>query len=706
MNAGRTLREEAQERGDGTLAAVPRCGFARLAGVAALVVLLGCVSPRDGGVPGAPDMPRRNWWNYYERGKQRLNQGDCRGASEDFERALGIRRGARFGYPREKWRAKTYGLHFVEGYFPHRELGICLYRLGRDREAVSYLETSLKQTPSGRAKYYLNLARRRGVTGRQMPAPRILIDPSAGGPWTRERTRTVSGRAEGAAYVRALRVDGRPRFVELAEPRLAFREDVSLRAGTNTVEIEATDLSGQTTTERVRWIADWRPPQLLILGMQRRERGWVLSAQIADDLALAAASVDGISVLPADAAPSSRVATVDFPIPPDKAVVFVAEDAAGNGLRTVLSADALREEMSRSAPAQGRIQYAMAAESAAISAATPGVDRVEAADRLAPRLRVECPSLTNCTGEAEFFIYGEASDGGGLKAVTIEGESQFLHAPRQAPRWCRFARRLPLRPGTNGFEIAAEDLAANRAAVRLCVIRQEPEYLSDEYRLRVAVPPLVSNECAAALRHRTKGYMEQELLRSPVRFRLLERTDEAWGQILREHEMSASLLSDRAAALRIGRMLPAEMLFIGEVLPEAEGWTVFARAVETAGGEQLLNEDVYSAAADDDLRRQVEGLVLKIKQRFPLVFGEVVDVSGGDAIINVGREQGISAGARFVVLQAAGEAEGSLGRRVRTFNGTCVELDVHRALAAAGRARILPPGAKNLVRKGDGVYAR
>jgi hypothetical protein len=194
------------------------------------------------------------------------------------------------------------------------------------------------------------------------------------------------------------------------------------------------------------------------------------------------------------------------------------------------------------------------------------------ADRLRPSLVLRgCQPLVRVFA-GEFFVDGVAADGGGLVRVTVNGENLLAPADEGVLR-AYFARRLALDPGTNRFEIAATDRQGNRTAQQVTVIRMLPEHLDARYRLTVGVPPLIPAEAGPA-GFRVKRRMEAELTREPVRFRLLER-DEGWDYVLREQGLSLSDLADPAAALRIGKLLPAELLLMGTLFIEPKGVTVF-----------------------------------------------------------------------------------------------------------------------------------
>jgi TolB-like protein len=100
------------------------------------------------------------WYKAYENGLTAMRNQDFRAAVSHFRQAIQ-------GNPNESKKVKTYGMHFIE-YYPHRELGICLYNLGENAEALRELHLSNQQVPSARADEYI-----RQVSG-NVPPPRTV----------------------------------------------------------------------------------------------------------------------------------------------------------------------------------------------------------------------------------------------------------------------------------------------------------------------------------------------------------------------------------------------------------------------------------------------------------------------------------------------------------------------------------------------------
>lgn len=87
------------------------------------------------------------WYKIYEDGIEAMEDGDYKGASDLFIEAIQDN-------PDDDENVRTYGMHSIE-YFPHRELGVCLYHLGDKTGAQQELQISMKMEPSDRAKEYL-----------------------------------------------------------------------------------------------------------------------------------------------------------------------------------------------------------------------------------------------------------------------------------------------------------------------------------------------------------------------------------------------------------------------------------------------------------------------------------------------------------------------------------------------------------------------
>ncbi len=88
------------------------------------------------------------WFRLYKQGVEAVQNGKYRVAVAKLTAAIKAK-------DRETKKIRTYGMHFIE-YFPHRELGIAYYNLGKKKLAFKHLMRSMKSEPTPRARAYLN----------------------------------------------------------------------------------------------------------------------------------------------------------------------------------------------------------------------------------------------------------------------------------------------------------------------------------------------------------------------------------------------------------------------------------------------------------------------------------------------------------------------------------------------------------------------
>ena len=88
------------------------------------------------------------WFQFYQQGLEAMQEKNYSMAVEKFEAAL--QQAAT-----DKQKVRTYGMHFIS-YYPNREMGIAQFYLGNISDARHYLQLSLSQAPTSRAREYLN----------------------------------------------------------------------------------------------------------------------------------------------------------------------------------------------------------------------------------------------------------------------------------------------------------------------------------------------------------------------------------------------------------------------------------------------------------------------------------------------------------------------------------------------------------------------
>jgi hypothetical protein len=625
--------------------------LAGLPAIALAILLPGCLSVKSLHDADPYVLHHHNWWNYYQRGRLHLKDGNVHAAQTDFQTAMGQLPGARYPYAKERWRTRTYGMHMLEGYFPHRELGIWLFEQKQFPEALALLETSMEMEPSARAKFYVTRIHKQ-LAAASTP-PRIETDPLPG--WTSQRTILLQGTTHGPNPVAAISINGQPEFIELATPRRSFRRDLPLQEGSNTIHIVAKDVSGNQTTTNLVLVADWTPPQIHL-----RRTGSALSVSCRDNLGLEQIQINNRTITP-----SGKEHTLTRPLIPGEPLLLTASDRAGNRLEWRLS----KKEV---------LHLAQTKEAAP------------------PRLHVTDAGKTITLYNPEYILDLRAEDDTALRAVELNGENLLT----QTTPLFRTMLRIPLVPGPNRLVIEAEDSDGNRTWEQITVLYRQPEYMDRIYRLATALSPLAGEIPDPAFERRVNHLIGHELTLDPVRFHLLAAEEET-RHLRKEQSLSGSELADPRVLLKQGRKLDADLIFITRVLGDGSGQTIYTQVLDTDSGEELFIEDVYL----EDLSllpQQLGGLIMKIEQRFPLIQASVRQ-QNKKLIIDAGAKNGAQKGMRLLVIRSDGAFE--QGRVVHSGKHPA-ELVISEVESASARV-IIPRGyTKHSVQPGDYVFSR
>jgi hypothetical protein len=592
------------------------------------------------------------WWNYYQRGRLHLRDEKFEEAQSDFETALGLRPGARYPYAREHWRVRTYGMHVLEGYFPHRELAICLFKMNDHEGARKLLETSMRMEPSARAKFYLNQVHNQLALA---SAPPPVLEIGAFPQWTAHQSIELEGSALGSNEIATLSINATPEFIELANHRINFRQELRMKEGVNQIEVAATDVSGKTTVSNLIVTADWTPPEIHL-----ERNGPMLSIICKDNMELHRLEMNGTAHHP-----MGRTHTIDCPIAETPFIQLSVSDPAGNRLDWSLSGKEL-EHLARQ------------------QEATP------------PQLRIANAGQTITLFNPEYELDIHAADDTALKRVELNGKNLLQHPTSLF----RTLRRIPLTLGTNQLEVVAADYDGNLVGEHITVVRKRPEYLDRIYRLAVVHAPVSGEIPSPEFAQRLDRLAGYELTKDPVRFFLLATKEE--DQILTsEHDLSDSALADPRALLNNGKKLNADLAFMTRVISDAPGQTIYTRVLDSDSGKELFVEDVYLENLND-LPRQVGGLVMKIEQRFPLLKASVHRLEKQLAI-DAGSNSGVHQGMRFLVIRSTGPF--SQGHVIQ-HNNLPTELMVSKVESETAQV-IIPRGQSNgSVRSGDYVFTR
>jgi len=613
-----------------------------------------------------------NWDACYRRGVNCM-EGECwDDAIEEFQQAIERR-------SKDQRHARAYGMHFREEYFPHRELGICYYHLDNIPEAMRELEVSMQQTPSARAKYYLNQVRRSHLlsTGEDVTSPVIRLDFPEEAFWTNQTPLKIRGVVQDDHYVAAISVNQTPFFMELAEPSIPFSLPVELEEGWNTVRIVAQDLVDRPAEKRIRICLDQQGPTVIVNPIQPDQvfaAGQVLlNAVIYDKSGILSVRINQKEV-PRFGLEQICLIEEVIPLTPGvRTIPFWTQDRAGNTTKGEIS---LLQE-SRNKPDLS-MRLACKGDMPGVLAMIPEEEIIS--------FDMTYPSEEDLTTYyPEIFLEGRIGTRNGIKRITLNDEQIFdaadlqdviqknmqnlvhmLNRQNKDPeRYIRMLQeildryntyhlnqRIRLEEEFTVVRLLVEDNDGNQGR-RLFHIQKIPreEVFKSEQRMIMALLPLDSaTENATELQR----YVSNKLLESFVnhgRFNLVERDKLPWILIEKTIQAGGKIYKDDVAQ-QIGEIVSAEGVICGYIQKRADGTEILARFVEVDTGLVRLFHDVFSPSEDiGNINLITSGLAMKFRDAFPICTGAIIGKNGKRLRINSGSEKNIFPGMIFNIFK-------------------------------------------------------
>lgn len=275
-----------------------------------------------------------DWDSCYRRGCSYLN-GECPYfAINEFKKAIGEK-------PNDERLTRSYGMHFL-GYFPHRELGIAYYITGQTRDAIKELEKSIADSPSSKAEYFLNEARKAWLKENDLDhePPWLNITKPSSIPYLTNKLKfRVEGEAVDDQFVSALIIGEEPIFIELSGEIIPFAHTVSLKPGLNEIIIMARDLLDKNTEKRLQIVVDRTGPLInlshsLLADAYKEGHIWMLGV-VYDESGIEVLTINqkpiGLQPIEIENGEYAEAFCSIFDIPKDQKMISLSvKDMAGN----------------------------------------------------------------------------------------------------------------------------------------------------------------------------------------------------------------------------------------------------------------------------------------------------------------------------------------------------------------------------------------
>ena len=637
----------------------------------------------DGEIYGTTEgVFRGRWWSYAERGSSYLAGKFYEDAKIDFAKAIQ-------GRAADSWRARTYGLHFVE-YFPNRELGIVEFNLGNLEAAEAALKASLEAVDTERAHYYLDLVRReqiaRGVVNDATEpelsmviasAPAVATPrpetpaPEAPAPappttiiGTRELTFEVDTKDDvGVAEVTVNEEKVYQRGATQANEVLAAKKEVVLDEGTHTIQVASKDLADKEVKKEVEVTVDLTGPTIGVFSPIEptvTPNGTVsLEGATVDKNGVVSVAVDQ-SLLAESPGAKKLPFNREMPLAAgENTFILAARDVAGNETRSAVkvfqgdpnSTEARLWLMKQKHPEL--LQYASAAGLPLLDL-TFAVDEPAAAEG---EIRLKSPKPDQpYRHNRTLRVSGEVVTQTKVTSLSINGQpiDELTGAPKES-----FNRRLPIDTNADGgskvaVNIEATDETGKTYSQTFDVDVRPVELSSNESRMPVAVLAFAGANIDTSVTDYLRLTTEAQVL-GEGRFRVVDRT--RLQDVLTEQQLSAAL-ADPNQALQLGKLTNAYVFLVADVFPHDQaGLEIKARVIDAETSDLVATLDAFVDNKDDAAKvaEACRGLAIQLAGRYPRLSGEVMSVrpkdTGAEVLINWTQEDELQQGAYFLFIQ-------------------------------------------------------
>jgi hypothetical protein len=673
-------------------------GFKRFVATALLVLLIlpACavekapVYEREGIRYGVTDgLFRSRWWNYYERGCSYAEGEYWKEAEADFKEAIKQR-------DEDRRRARTYGvLNFID-YFPHRELGISYYHQTRYEEAISELERSITDTPSAKAYYFLDKARREWILqeGLDTQLPTLVVSKPKADEVTSAFQTRICGQASDDTFVSRIEVGGAKVPQEVALKEVSFCQEVSIYRGRNDVTLIAEDLIGRRTETVLTVVCDREGPQLVLDDINYRDstqgRAVTIKGFVDDEHPIHKVSFNEVNI----PVPKEQETSFSFSQPlllgrDEDTIAFLTEDIAGNKNEGIILLEFPRAGVHIIQPpialhSPTRLAYLSGQNDSVLDAGSlmavreprpfgnmshgDNLSHISLArnvirwsfpggQKRAGRIDTDGGPTVRLKDLQDFqkayfdtiYLEGNVQGPDPVTRLTLNGESLLKREGKNL----FFGISWRLSPGNNELVFLAEDARGGRAERRIQIEYVVPRVLTLESRLRVFVIPFQPVRCETTLGE----YVTQHLVFSLVdqkRFYVVNR--EELDRTLFEQNLSQTGLVDPKTAVKIGRVANAEEALVGSVYEGRKSVEIFAQMIDTETSEILLEKDVFHEdKSPARIRNITEGLALKFKHAMPMVQGNILKLEGSQLFTDIGTEESLRKGTRLVVFREGAE---------------------------------------------------
>jgi hypothetical protein len=128
-------------------------------------------------------------------------------------------------------------------------------------------------------------------------------------------------------------------------------------------------------------------------------------------------------------------------------------------------------------------------------------------------------------------------------------------------------------------------------------------------------------------------------------------------KLLEELKLGTSVLADPASSLKLGRLLSAQIIIFGSIIPDDSEQTIILKCIDTETTQVRKVINVINKGTNIDpnnINHICTQISEWVKIEFPLQ-GRILSLSGDTCIVNLGEIHGLKEGDRLEVLPDQGK---------------------------------------------------
>ncbi len=507
---------------------------------------------------------REDWDDYYACAVSYIEGGLYHEAIWALEKAI-------YKRDRDQRRARTYGMHVVDDYFPHREKGIVHFHLGEYHKAKDELELSILQQESDKAFHFLDKVRRTIMRLEKQPVSKPAISvtiPNAikiNGQFRSNSDPVVlSGTIEDRQYVSQISLSEQPLFLKCSQQKIDLYEELSLNQGRREINVMAESLSGGVSKKRIILHIDRSGPTVIVT---QRDTGSRLIGYLLDESGVSDFYVNGKPV-------HIRFGTeVPFDIETGGSIDFMVSDMLGNQTKG---------DLAQSKFSYGANKY-LAGRDHISSDALSRFESKEVSIELDGWPDSETVFVEN------IHLQGKAISGHPIDALTLNGRN-ILNKPGPV---IFFNQSVNLIPGVNEIIISATDRSGRTQRKNIRIDRKIQTIHHPRFRYRLAIHPFENTGERFFNASLAKYFVALD------RFRIRRISDQ-------QHP--------------VYKNKPADGLLLGNMNQTGSSVEVIARFIDGKTSEIIHVMDAYSETND---RSDIEKMAKRLSDKALLAFHRI-----------------------------------------------------------------------------------